>query len=580
MAKHIRNQNSEYIRRQMQLKIKELQKNQSIENPNKQEFILYENDFVTQVGMQPSDAEEFILQNKGRFQQLFIKNAFKYRTILKKVPFIKTLIINKKRLMLKNAIENAGGRKLFDISDIIQLDFDNFLIQAYKKLLGRVVDVSGLNAYRKMHYKGASNGAIAHLIIESEEFQKKREVKFSEIYRLEYKKFKKRQRLSRIPIIGSAYRHNEHEYCISLVESMNAKFDTMETIFKNEISSISIENSKLIGEFNKQLMKVELLENKTSQIHEGLNSLKSISLVNNEMKITQNIILEKMIKLTSDVRSELNISTSISEKLDELPNFIAENGQKGKSSMSSVSDNITAVISNDFIIGVPSEEWGLAMTLSCSNHFERGTETLFGEIVKKGMTVIDIGANLGIYSLIALRAGCIVYAYEPSPRTFGILEKNIKVNGYQDNGCAHLFNHAVSENNGITELSIVEGICGHNNIFDKSVENRMEVTVVSIDNHLNDIPIIDVVKIDVEGAELSVLKGLRETISKNHEIVIFLEFAPIHLKRAGVQPIELIEYIEEMGLSYWEINESNGKIQPVELSVLLNRQSANLLLKF
>lgn len=83
----------------------------------------------------------------------------------------------------------------------------------------------------------------------------------------------------------------------------------------------------------------------------------------------------------------------------------------------------------NLLIGVPSSDWRLATYLSLGGHFEYGTEILYRKVIRSDMVVVDIGANVGIYTLHALKAGAEVYAFEPTPETFNILRHNVALNG-------------------------------------------------------------------------------------------------------------------------------------------------------
>ena len=71
---------------------------------------------------------------------------------------------------------------------------------------------------------------------------------------------------------------------------------------------------------------------------------------------------------------------------------------------------------------------------------------------------------------------------------------------------------------------------------------------------------------------------MRKTIEKNPQIKIIMEFAPGHLKRADVKPIDLIDLIEEYGLEFKEISENDGTLKDISRSELEKAFSINLLL--
>ena len=89
---------------------------------------------------------------------------------------------------------------------------------------------------------------------------------------------------------------------------------------------------------------------------------------------------------------------------------------------------------------------------------------------------------------------------------------------------------------------------------------------------------IDLVKIDVEGAEPLVLEGMKDIIEKNPELRIILEFTPDNLLHAGIQPIEFLQKLMESGFRIQCINEETGSLEEIFTDKLINKVSSNLLL--
>ena len=231
-------------------------------------------------------------------------------------------------------------------------------------------------------------------------------------------------------------------------------------------------------------------------------------------------------------------------------------------------------------MGVPSEEWRLAIFLSMYGRIEYGTEDYFRSILKEGMNVVDVGANLGIYTLHALAAKCFVYSYEPTPKIFKILLDNIGINGFEPEGKAAAYNLAVSDVEGEMKFAVYDNLFQNNTFFPINAGDKtIDVRTVSLDNHLSHLAHIDVVKIDVEGAEQLVLKGMKKIISNNPEIKIIMEFAPVHIKRAGSEPLDFISDIRGMGLDIHLIDEDSGEIREISDEELCGVYSANVLLR-
>lgn len=175
---------------------------------------------------------------------------------------------------------------------------------------------------------------------------------------------------------------------------------------------------------------------------------------------------------------------------------------------------------------------------------EPGVQEALRRHVGEGTVVYDIGANIGFFSLLAARlAGPTgrVESFEPLPAAADGLRHNIALN---DARTVHVHDVAVAANGGRAELlSVDEG--GWSHLADRGWHPRthevLEVDVVEIDELVADgLRAPDVVKIDVEGSELAVLDGMRETIRAH---------APAIICELHATNIELVERMDELGYS-------------------------------
>jgi FkbM family methyltransferase len=179
--------------------------------------------------------------------------------------------------------------------------------------------------------------------------------------------------------------------------------------------------------------------------------------------------------------------------------------------------------------------------------------------------VLDIGANAGYYSLIASKKVRKVYAFEPSPLMRQQLEKNIALNGIQNisvepyavsnkNGSAILYLSA-DNNSGMTGMQPAENFSGTTEI----------VKTVSIDEWIRtkDSPTIDVVKIDVEGAEMKVLEGMKNVLERDHP-GIFIEIIPSLLEKYGNKAEDIFRLLDSFGYKPHEFigNKKISELKP------------------
>lgn len=150
---------------------------------------------------------------------------------------------------------------------------------------------------------------------------------------------------------------------------------------------------------------------------------------------------------------------------------------------------------------------------------------------KPHCTVIDVGANTGTYSMQVLAAcpTAIVHAFEPHPKTFQELTTNIQCHNFYPHNCAvsaevgtvSLYDHADREGSSHASLykDVIERI--HNS---RSIEYRAEVITLQSFLQSNSIDSIELLKIDVEGNELNVLKGALEYVRDGRIKAIHFEF--------------------------------------------------------
>lgn len=168
------------------------------------------------------------------------------------------------------------------------------------------------------------------------------------------------------------------------------------------------------------------------------------------------------------------------------------------------------------------------------------TTEMFKKVVKEGDFVVDLGANIGYYTLLAARLvgrKGKVYAFEPEPINYRLLLKNIELNGY-DNIVA--MQKAVSNVAGKIRLFLHNKSTGSHTIY-PSDEGRefIEVESVTLDGFLKEEKHpINVIKMDIEGAEMAAFSGMAKVIRDNENLKMFVEFNLPAIRRAGNSPEE------------------------------------------
>lgn len=204
-----------------------------------------------------------------------------------------------------------------------------------------------------------------------------------------------------------------------------------------------------------------------------------------------------------------------------------------------------------------------SLSLSINGVYEKlGTQIVINEI-KTGDVVIDIGAHIGYYTLIfAERVGekGSVFAFEPEPSNFYLLTKNVTANNYH-NIC--LEQTAVSDADGECTLYTFQTSSGANRIYqstNKKYEKSKPVIVktTNLDNYFKYHPLkdrINFIKIDVEGAEYKVLKGMENIIKTNNNLKLLMEFNPDYLRNADADPESVLNFLKKENFFIFFIDE-------------------------
>jgi FkbM family methyltransferase len=198
--------------------------------------------------------------------------------------------------------------------------------------------------------------------------------------------------------------------------------------------------------------------------------------------------------------------------------------------------------------------------------FEPYETFVFRQLVRPGMVVVDIGANIGYYSVIAAKhvgEKGAVYAFEPEPSSRSFLEKNVR-----ENACANvrISDHAIAETRGTARLNISKRNKGNHSIMSlkmrvKEFSTSIPVPTISLDEfrRLHHLTSVDLIKVDVEGAEELVLRGMEETL-RQPTLTLCIEFFPEILRDAGSDPVKFLERIASYGFSITVMNSERRRL--------------------
>ncbi len=203
---------------------------------------------------------------------------------------------------------------------------------------------------------------------------------------------------------------------------------------------------------------------------------------------------------------------------------------------------------------------GIDFSIYLLGGFELDTRKLFRQIVRPGMTVVDIGANIGAHTLplaeMVGNSGSVI-AIEPTGWAFRKLQGNLALNPHLINRVTAVQAMLIGSDGDCLPESIYSSWPLKTEIEDSyhpihlgrlmSTQGTQAVTLDSLMAQL-DISTIDVIKLDVDGFELGVIQGARKVISANKDIRIVMELAPYLLDKEKDEIGQLLAILQKNGL--------------------------------
>ncbi|MBI5623647.1 MAG: FkbM family methyltransferase [Elusimicrobia bacterium] len=204
----------------------------------------------------------------------------------------------------------------------------------------------------------------------------------------------------------------------------------------------------------------------------------------------------------------------------------------------------------------------LALLLHRLGLVDTAEKRYLAETVRPGMTCLDIGANIGIYTLYLARlagpSGRVI-AFEPEPENFALLRKNIIANRYGNVECVP---KAVSDRAGSASLGFCEENRGDHRLG-AAGRRAVPVETVRVDDYFPPASRVDVIKMDIQGSELAAMEGMRRALADNPGVRIVAEFCPALLETSGSAAEAFARFWHDQGFSAFLIGEGR---RPVSLA--------------
>ncbi len=208
-----------------------------------------------------------------------------------------------------------------------------------------------------------------------------------------------------------------------------------------------------------------------------------------------------------------------------------------------------------------------ALTL---NVYEKLETDYLRSVIKPGMNIVDVGANIGYYTAQFAQAtgeqGRVI-AIEPAPINQQFLKRTIELNGFE-NVAVHPV--ALSAEEGEVDLHLSSDNFGDHRIYNSGKADRGRKTVrvrtTTLEQILQEenIDRVDLIKIDIQGAEVLALPGMTSTLAANENVIMLTEFWPEGMRRAGGDAMQFLTTLaDELNMNIHRLTDGTPALEPV-----------------
>jgi FkbM family methyltransferase len=231
---------------------------------------------------------------------------------------------------------------------------------------------------------------------------------------------------------------------------------------------------------------------------------------------------------------------------------------------------------------MPDDPFWFRLELLTNRH-EYETVALLRRKVRPGMTILDVGAHVGYYARrfaeMTGQDGRVV-AVEPHPRTFDILQRNVarypnvtpvRVAAAEQAGTAELHDYLMMSASGSLHYDQSMADLQRATTTATDVAPRLHqgfaastftVRTVSLDALLEKLGVgqVDLVKMDIEGAEMNALRGMQAVIARSPDLMLVMEYNPQALRAFGHVPQDALREVMAMGFSHVQVIQADGDL--------------------
>ncbi len=188
-------------------------------------------------------------------------------------------------------------------------------------------------------------------------------------------------------------------------------------------------------------------------------------------------------------------------------------------------------------------------------YYERDLTRFIESIIRPGSVMVDVGANIGTFTLLAASLGATCYSFEASPTVCATLRRNIALNEF---GNITVRECAVSDHTGEASFFLYEDVgknnsCGQSAFFRRGPGREIKVPLETLDSALSDLTRVDFIKTDVEGADFLVLRGANAILERFHP-VLAIEATEELANKLGGSVAEILDLLFGHGYQVYSLS--------------------------
>jgi len=232
---------------------------------------------------------------------------------------------------------------------------------------------------------------------------------------------------------------------------------------------------------------------------------------------------------------------------------------------------------------IDPEDMVIAPQMVVYRQWEADLSNLFIQLCNPDTVIVDVGANFGYFTILAasrigLGGSGKVYSFEPNPKMAKLVRLNMEVNW--SIAPVEFLESAVAENSGdvVLHVPMAHGANASLSAPEDFQSEAVSVKSVRLDDVIPSDVKVDLMKVDVEGHELAVLRGAQEVIRRSPNLHLVIEWSRKQMHEAGVDPREIISLLEDF--TPYKIELGSAPLDhPVDFEWLMGQAYADVLLK-